>query len=315
MALMNKKRWIVSIIFVALTIILALNHPIASAQSNSPWMADVSYGPHEFNKLDIYRPASKEVIPAVLFIHAGGWWNGDKKFAPIADFEHFNERNIAAISINYRNIAMSTSDKLYPPVLGPLLDAKRALQFVRYNAKSFGIDPSRISLYGESSGGFDALWLGLSPDLANPASQDAVERMPTGVRAIATIDAQTSIDPKQMREWVGPQLRYGGHAFGLAEADFDQFLARRDQFARFFPTLSPAELVTPTSPPMFLLYNHVRDDASTDHMYFVHSPNFGSGLAEIARRKNVPVIFRTGAASNPALHAEEVDFLVDSLKK
>ena len=299
--------------FVAAIVAAALTVESACARPN-PWLADIAYDANALDKLDIYRPAGNYAdLPFVMFIHAGGWWNGDKQYLSPEDVAFFTDRGIALVAINYRNIPAAQADGLFPPVLGPLDDAKRALQFLRYHAKAFALDPARAALWGDSAGAFDALWLGLAPDRADPRSADPVARMSTRVSAIGAVNAQTSIDPLQMRAWVGPHLRYGGQAFGLPEADFDQFLAKRNAFARYFATLSPAALVGPSSPPVALLYTYPRDDGATDPMYYVHSPAFGSGFAAIAADVHGRVTLTNSA--DPAARTRLMLFLATALER
>ncbi len=282
--------------------------------SEKPWLADVAYDTHALDKLDVYRPLSTDTVPVVVFIHGGGWFNGDKSYVPREDVAYFTSRNIAFVAINYRNVPSAQQDGLYPPVLGPLQDAKRALQFVRYHAKDFAIDPARVALFGESAGAFDVLWLGLAPDRAKPKSIDPTDRMSTRVKAIGTIDAQTSIDPQQMRRWVGPRLNYGSHAFGLDAAAFTQFLARRNEYKKYFPILSPAEIVNQASPPTFLYYTREKDGSATDPMYYVHSPDFGTGFLQVAEERRADVTLRIGDKGHPNGRDELLAFLAKALQ-
>ena len=43
-----------------------------------PNLADVNYGPHERNVLDLWLVKANEPTPLVLFIHGGGFRAGDK---------------------------------------------------------------------------------------------------------------------------------------------------------------------------------------------------------------------------------------------
>ncbi len=281
------------------------------AEGGKPWQADVAYDVHPLDKLDIYRPANADTLAAVMFVHGGGWVDGDKRFVPREDVAYFTSRNIALVSINYRGVASAQADGLYPPVLGPLEDTQRALQFLRLHAKEFALDPDRIVLLGESAGAFNVLWLGLAPDRAQPRSSDPAQRLSTRVKAIGTIDAQTSIDPQQMRAWVGPHLDYGSQAFGLAA--FDEFLARRGEYQQYFPSLSPAALVNEASPPTFLYYT--RDSTSPiDPMYYIHSPAFGTGFLKIAEERHADVTLRMGTHPSPNGHDELLAFLAKALQ-
>ncbi len=306
------RRIAMALGFMLLAVLGTSGRPAKERQA--PWLADVAYDTHPLQKMDIYRPQSFDTVPVVLFIHGGGWFNGDKGYVPSEDVAYFTNRNIAFVAINTRNVPMAEQAGIFPPVLGPLRDAQRALQFVRLHAKDFALDPDRIALMGESAGAFDALWLGLAPDRATPAALDPAARMSTRVKAIGTVDAQTSIDPRQMRRWVGPQLNYGAHAFGLDAAAFEQFLARRSEYERYFATLSPAEIVNKASPPAFLYYTHDKGESATDPNYFVHSPDFGTGFLKIAEERRADVTLRIGRKANPNGHDELLAFLAKALR-
>lgn len=52
-------------------------HPLPS-----PSHADVRYGPHERNTLDLWQAPSAAPTPLLIFIHGGGWASGDKTALP-----------------------------------------------------------------------------------------------------------------------------------------------------------------------------------------------------------------------------------------
>ncbi len=247
--------------------------------------AELAYGNDPRQKLDLYKPAGGCPCPLVIFVHGGGWWNGDKEYTSRHDIDRFLAKGVAFAAINYRNLNDATRDGLFPPLLGPLHDTRRALQFLRFNEDSLGLDASRVAVYGSSAGGFNALWIGLHPDQADPGSADPVERMSTRITVVGAADAQTSIDPAEMRGWVGPGLNYGGHAFGLPESEFDTFLARRAEFERYFHELSPSALARLDAPPVLLVYSSWKRVSEREHMDFVHSPAFGSGFMAVAAEK------------------------------
>jgi acetyl esterase/lipase len=251
----------------------------------APWKKDVAYGGDNLQKLDIYLPGGEGPFPCIIQIHGGGWWNGDKQWQS----EHTLRRVLAAgcayIPINYRFLPQAAKSGIFPPVRGPFHDARLALQFTRAHSAEWNLDPERVALTGGSAGGCTALWLALSPDMADAQSANPVERQSTRVRAVGVVGAQTSLDPRQMREWVGPELKYGGQAFGLPEADFGQFLQRRAEFEKYFSELSPAALVNAGSPPIYLAYAQAPDEAGKTHMFYVHSPQFGVGFQKLARER------------------------------
>ena len=133
----------------------------------TPTLQDVSYGPHERNVLDVYKAPSDSPSPIFLWIHGGGFYFGDKsqrgpRLVPLL-FEH----GISLVTTNYR----FSQHAIYP---ASYHDCRRALQFVRYHASSWGMDPGRIAVGGLSAGAGMSLWLGFRPDMADPTSEDPI---------------------------------------------------------------------------------------------------------------------------------------------
>jgi hypothetical protein len=130
------------------------------------------------------------------------------------------------------------------------------------------------------------------------------------------VRGQTSLDPKQMREWV-PNNTYGPHAFGFeAEkgdqmAEFEEFLAKRETLLPWIKEYSPYELVTSDDPPVYLYYSTAPKMGQMDKEG-AHSANFGVGLAEKLNKEGVEyeLVYR-GAPG--VKHPEVVDYVVEKL--
>jgi acetyl esterase/lipase len=280
---------------------------IKDTQKNSVF--DVAYGGHERQRLDLYLPEAPGPHPVVMFIHGGGWSKGDKTSRmDRAILSRVLAAGCAFVSVEYRFLGDAKKAGIYPPVLAPLQDAKSALQFLRLNAPRWNLDPGRVVVYGGSAGAFTSLWLALSPDMAEPGAQDPQARMSTRVRAVGGIGAQTSIDPAQMRAWTGPKMKYGSRAFGITS--FEQFLERRDEFAKYYPILSPAALVSADDPPVYLRYDQKLDDASDSNGYHTHSPRFGIAFREVAIQAGVFCALSYPESKEPAPEEDLVDFLI-----
>ena len=74
-------------------------------------------------------------------------------------------------------------------------DAKKALQFLKFNHEKFNIDKEKIILWGVSSGAKSVLWLGLSNDMAEPedAGPEDEEETGTDVAAMAQDQALDAV--------------------------------------------------------------------------------------------------------------------------
>jgi acetyl esterase/lipase len=83
--------------------------------------------------------------------------------------EWFNRRGVAAFVLKYR-----LAPRYRQPA--PLLDAQRAVRWVRANAESLGVKTDRIGVMGFSAGGHLASTVGTRFDAGRPDAADPVER-------------------------------------------------------------------------------------------------------------------------------------------
>ncbi len=66
-------------------------------------------------------------------------------------------------------------------------DCQRAVQWVRFHAKTYGINPARIGGLGHSSGATMVTFLGVADDLADPKAHDPINRESTRLQAVVTL--------------------------------------------------------------------------------------------------------------------------------
>lgn len=249
-------------------------------------LIDIAYGPDPKQKLDLYLPEGQGPLPVLVAIHGGGWVSGDKAHMagePLRKIAH--EAGCAYASLNYRFIAEAKRDGIYPPVMGPYSDCLRALQHLRLHAEQWRLNKDRVGLYGGSAGACTSLWLALHSEQADPESDEPLARQSSRVMVAGVVGAQTSLDPRQMREWVGDGLTYGGHAYGFK--GFRQFLQGRDQIAKLIPHVSPAALLSPDDPPIYLFYGAGLEPEAGKKPDDTHSPRFGIGFAQLAEQQGV----------------------------
>ena len=166
----------------------------------------------------------------MFYIHGGGWTAGSK--AGIGSVAECLKAGFSVVSVEYRFIAEAEQEGIKPPVDAPLEDAARALQFVRSKAKEWNIDKTKIGATGGSAGAASSLWLAFHDDMADPKSDDPVARESTRLLCAAVNGAQTSLDPKQMKEWT-PNSKYGGHAFGFKADPEAEDLSRFQRLPRW----------------------------------------------------------------------------------
>jgi acetyl esterase/lipase len=285
-----------------------------------PTMANVAYGEHPRQRLDFWRAKSDRPTPLVLLIHGGGWTGGDKAGFATGSIQPFLEAGISVAAINYRLIQHAMDEKVVPPVKAPLHDAARALQFLRAKATEWNIDKARVGATGGSAGACTSLWLALHADLADPQSDDPIARESTRLTAAAVSGAQTSLDPKQVKEWM-PNAVYGGHAFGYRDGtsprgvEFARALENRDKILPWIKEYSPIELVSKDDPPVYLEYPRqdkppVVGESQTDP---THSAIYGVQLAERLHAAGVTAVVTYPGSKTPE-HRTMAAFLIAQLK-
>ncbi len=271
--------------------------------------AKVAYGKHERQVLDFYQAKSDKPTPMVLYIHGGGWQAGDKAGY---NAKPFLDAGISVAAINYRYVKNGVEDKVMPPVKAPLDDAARALQFIRSKSSEWNIDKKRIGATGGSAGACSSLWLAFHDDMADPKSDDPIARESTRLYCAAVNGAQTSLDPKELREWL-PNYTYGAHAFGLK--NFDELHEKRESVLKWIKEYSPIEHATKDDPPIGLFYTGDKDaKVGGSHKDPTHSPVMGMMLAEKLKKLGVDVVLSYTGHPHPQ-YANAQAYLIERLKK
>ena len=234
-----------------------------------------------------------------MYLHGGGWSGGAMEDHILGSaIRMLLDRGIAVVGTGYRYIRDTRADGVKPPVQGCLDDCENALKFVKAHAAEWNLDTSRIGLAGGSAGACTALYLALKDDNA------------LGVRAVAPIIAQTSMDPQEMKAWI-PNSKYGAHAFGYR--NFADWLAHRAECLADIERISPAALarkIDPArAPQIFLQYGsplkpgEIAKDPT-------HSPVFGEKFRELCAGRGIPCKVNYGGK---AYFGDAFDWLADEL--
>ena len=158
---------------------------------------NLPYGPHPKQKIDVFLPGGRAGArpsrsgaraPVAIYLHGGGWSGGAMEDHILgSSIRMLLDRGIAVVGTGYRYIRDAHADGVKPPVMGCLDDCENALRFVKAHADEWNLDVSRIGLAGGSAGACTALYLALKDGNMH------------GIRAVAPIIAQTSMDPQEMK--------------------------------------------------------------------------------------------------------------------
>lgn len=182
---------------------------------------DVRYSSYSDTRLDVWRPLrAADATPAVLVFHGGGWREGTKEGVARRLCPSFLSRGISVVNVEYRKAPRY-------PAPAAVDDARAAAEFVRREARMYGIDAQRIAAFGESAGGHLALMMGFSQGAP--------------VRAIVSMAGVTDLVAA---------LENGGET-GNA---IGEWIQRQPALMELARQLSPVSCVRPGVPPVLTVH-------------------------------------------------------------
>ena len=235
----------------------------------------MAYGKHKMQCVDVWLPqGATKPTPVVIYIHGGGFRGGNRKTSGTGRFlAQCQKSGFAFVSVEYRLLQHITDAT--PPVSGCLADIVAAVKFVQSKAKDWNLDLPRLGLMGGSAGAHSSLCLALTDNNA------------LGVRAIFPIRPQTSMDPKEMREWI-PNSRYGCALFGYKS--FQDWFDHRDECKEWIAKYSPIALLgtcDPKKAPVIIFDGPASPKPGTVEKDPTHSGVFIDKFKEAAEKRGV----------------------------
>ncbi|MEQ1851346.1 MAG: alpha/beta hydrolase [Chthoniobacteraceae bacterium] len=186
------------------------------------------------HRLDLFRPASGH-WPVMVFVHGGGWVEGDKAYRFHGDDVYGNigrfyaSQGIGVAVINYR---------LQPEVTWrqQVADVADAVDWVNRNVRAYGGDSSRVFLAGHSAGAHLASFVAVNRDVS---AEHGLSRV-AGV--ICVSGAALDITDQETYR-LGNRLSYYAGLFAPAGMN-----------AGWEREASPATYVRKGAPPFLILY-------------------------------------------------------------
>ncbi len=278
-----------------------------------PTFADVKYGAHERNVLDFYQASAVKPTPLVIYIHGGGFVAGNKKVAP-AQLREFLDAGMSVAAIHYRFV--DGKELIFP---APQHDGARALQFLRSKAREWNIDPKRVACYGGSAGAGISMWIGFHDDLADPNSQDPIERESTRIQAIGTFGGQSTYDPIKIKELIGGRAWEHPSIFkvyGVTTAD--EALHPTPEKQKLYDESSAFTHLTQDDPPLYMVYSEADGPLPADARpgQGIHHPNFGRHLQAKMNELGIDNVFvYTPADKGRNVNAEMCQFFSKQFAK
>src|SRR5688572_7085990 len=153
----------------------------AQAPARQPAVTtDVVYGYKDDGlalMLDVYRSARPNGAGVIAI--ASGYWQSSVELAQV--FAHaappLNEKGFTVFVVRHGSRGRY-------PLSSVVADVLRSVRLIYEHAREYVVDPSRIGVFGNSSGGHLALLLGTTGDSGNPSASDPVARQSSRVAAV-----------------------------------------------------------------------------------------------------------------------------------
>lgn len=215
--------------------------------------------------LDLISPGgpADEPRPAAIWLHGGGWYAGGRESGPTYWCALLAAHGFVTAAVDYR----LSGDAPFP---AQIHDVKAAIRWLRANAATYQVDPSRIGIWGHSAGGHLAALAAVTGDLPELEGDSGRPGESSSVQAAATASAHSDfLDPgcdsdhpvlcqlfggtraerPELRRLASPvtHVRAGTPPFLIAHGTLDETVPY-SQAVRLHQALSaagtPAELVT-----------------------------------------------------------------------
>ena len=223
---MNNASNLTKAIIVNFQTIKSVQYP-----SNYSALIDVVYKNvnSENCRMDVYYPNNATTpVPVVINMHGGGWVSGAKEEQ--GGFDMYFNRGYAIANVEYR----MRNEILAPAAVE---DVRGAMHYVLNHAQEWNIDKNKIVFQGGSAGGHLALTAGY---LQNDRIYDN-----ECVQYNGTIKVMAVIDKYGAADLITFTPVYSGMQAWLGSRSTDE---------TFMKSLSPVHLITPTTPPTYIIH-------------------------------------------------------------
>ena len=149
---MNRAQTLM--IFSLATSLIHLSIAGLAADPSFDRQEDVIYG-RKFGTaltMDVFTPKKDAKGIGVIIVVSGGFFSSHESISP-AFVKPLTDRGYTVFAVVHGSQPRYTIPEI-------VQDMNRAVRFIRYHAKDYGIDPDRIGITGASAGGHLSLMLG-----------------------------------------------------------------------------------------------------------------------------------------------------------
>jgi acetyl esterase/lipase len=247
--------------------------------------------------MDVYYPSSGGPWPVVLYVHGGGWYQGDK--AEGEGWRGLNDSGFLVISVNYR---LGDYQTKFPAMIE---DVKCAVRHLRAHSTEYNLAPDNIGAIGASAGGHLVALLGTADESAGWDVGEYLEQSSKvqAVTVISGISDFTSNIPSGLNGAIY-------YAFGkLGGKDTPENVA-----------VSPISYTTPDDPPFLIIHGDRDGVVPVEQAHILQDKLTEAGVAStliIVEGGDHSLQSPTGGDTNPSaveVNQMIIEFLEENLQ-
>lgn len=186
---------------------------MSAAPDGAVTTKDVAYGSNKQQFARIYRPAKmdgKKAMPVVVYYHGGGWVIATVDTYDATPRMLAKELGAIVVSVEYRHAPEFKFPAQHE-------DAAAAYRWTLDNAASWGGDPKKVALAGESAGGNLAVATAIfARDNGLSAPRHVLSVYPIADSSMTLPSRMDSFNAKPLNT---PMLKWFGHYYSKTKAD------------------------------------------------------------------------------------------------
>jgi len=204
------------------------------------------------------KPTAKTNGKAIISVLNGNWISAPRMM------DAFLAKSNLYIDAGYTMFGVMVSSQPQYTIPDEINDLKRAVRFIRYNAKEYSIDADHIGITGSSAGGHLSLMIATSDEEKNIKSNDPVDKVSARVQAVAVFYPPTDFINYGGINTTGTINQQGLVMARVAAAfDFKEWSDATGTFVSITDTkkrieiakeISPINFVTPDDPPVIIIH-------------------------------------------------------------
>ena len=239
-----KKLFLLVAIFLA-TLVVLTNAIAQPASTNSfAREEDVIYG-RKFGTaltMDVFQPEKTNNGVGIIFVVSGGWFSA-REAINMTFINPFIKRGYTVFAVVH-----GSQPKFKIPEI--MNDMNRSVRFIRFNAKKFGVDASRLGVTGGSAGGHLSLILGTQGANGSTGASDPVDRESSAVQCVACF-----FPPTDFLNYGKPgEVALGENVLKAFSPAFGESPTNAEAKIEFGKKISPIYSITSNLPPTLIIH-------------------------------------------------------------